>query len=162
MAKAKFNVYLHPNLLARLDQWMAQSGLARNTIVEDAIRWYLDRGEPAQVRNQFAQQLGFTDWEALVTASTPVVTENELHHWLVGRTPGGNYVAWDDCALNLAQTSMGTLTECLDRQLAAVRYVQGAGIDWAAVQRLCADAGQPNLVSQLQAKYAKEVTGKAR
>ena len=51
-------------------------------------------------RDQFAQALGFYDYEALMQVSESVVTEGDVD-WYVTALPCGHWAAWDDAELAL-------------------------------------------------------------
>lgn len=51
-------------------------------------------------RDQFAQALGFSDYEVLMQDSEAVIKEGDVD-WLVTRLPDGRWAAWDDAELSL-------------------------------------------------------------
>ena len=51
-------------------------------------------------RNQFAQALGFSDFEALIRASESIVKEGDIN-WYATRLPNGHWISWDDSELSL-------------------------------------------------------------
>lgn len=51
-------------------------------------------------RDQFAQALGFSDFEVLVQESESVIKEGDVD-WFVTQLPDGRWAAWDDAELSL-------------------------------------------------------------
>lgn len=51
-------------------------------------------------RDQFAQALGFSDYEALMQDSEAVIREGDID-WFVTKFPCGHWAAWDDAELSL-------------------------------------------------------------
>lgn len=51
-------------------------------------------------RDQFAQALGFSDFEVLVQASESVIKEGDID-WFITQLPDGRWAAWDDAELSL-------------------------------------------------------------
>ena len=50
--------------------------------------------------DEFAQALGFSDYEALGRASEVIITEGDIY-WFVTRLPDGRWAAWDDAEIAL-------------------------------------------------------------
>jgi len=51
-------------------------------------------------RDQFAQLLGFSDYEALMSASEVVINEGEIG-WYITKLPNGRWAAWDEWELSM-------------------------------------------------------------
>jgi len=66
-------------------------------------------------RDQFAQVLGFSSYEALMQASESVVTEGDVD-WYVTQLPDGRWAAWDDAELAVDRVAYFATRE------AAVQY----------------------------------------
>lgn len=49
-------------------------------------------------QNQFAQSLGFSDYERLIHASEVIIQEGEVG-WYVTKLPSGQWAAWDEWEL---------------------------------------------------------------
>ena len=74
--------------------------------------------------NDFAQALGFADFEALLRASELVIGERDID-WFVAELPDGRWVTWDD-ALDLDRVAYFSNREvAVQRQLGVVRSVYG-------------------------------------
>lgn len=50
--------------------------------------------------NQFAQALGFSDYEALMSASEVIINEGEVG-WYITKLPNGRWAAWDESELSM-------------------------------------------------------------
>lgn len=55
-------------------------------------------------RDQFAQVLGFKDYETLIQASEPVIREGDVS-WYVTKLPCGHWAAWDEWELSADRVS---------------------------------------------------------
>ena len=66
-------------------------------------------------RDQFAQVLGFSSYEALMQASEAIVTEGDID-WFITQLPDGRWAAWDDAELALDRVAHFATRE------AAVQY----------------------------------------
>lgn len=74
--------------------------------------------------DEFAQTLGFANFEALLRASELVIGERDID-WFVAELPDGRWVAWDD-ALDLDRVAYFSAREfAVQRQLGVVRSVYG-------------------------------------
>lgn len=51
-------------------------------------------------RNEFAQALGFSSYEAFLRASESIIKEGDVD-WFVTQLPNGRWAAWDDAELSL-------------------------------------------------------------
>lgn len=49
---------------------------------------------------KFAQNLGFSSYEALVRASEPVIKEGDVN-WYVTQLPDGRWASWKDADLSI-------------------------------------------------------------
>ena len=52
--------------------------------------------------DEFAQALGFSDYEALMAASESIRREGDIN-WFITRLPDGRWAAWDDAELALEE-----------------------------------------------------------
>jgi len=82
-------------------------------------------------RFEFAQHLGYRDWDELMSVSRPVVEEGEVATWYVTLMPDGiRWAAWDTAELAADRVKI------CDTLADAVRYQYEAFLEGVAEGRL--------------------------
>ena len=118
--KRKMTVYVDPDVHRALRMRAVEKGVSMGEIVERYVRDDVRMAKYMRLGpDEFAEALGFENYEALGHASKLIVAEGDVE-WFVTQLPDGRWAAWDDTELSLDRVSyFGTREE-------AIRYHRAA------------------------------------